>query len=133
MMVPAVFLISVGLLGIEDLGVQIEEPFSILPLEKICNTAQARDRRGASRDALSYDRGWAAAPSPLFEPLPPPKIKTKSQQNLKEMVRAQGRVEELLAKGEVDRLPPPAPQNGQAPGSEGALAAGVGAVADKWN
>ena len=41
-MIPSVFLISIGLLGIEDLGVQIEEPFSILPLGAICATAQVR-------------------------------------------------------------------------------------------
>merc|ERR1712187_1063693 len=28
--------LSFGLLGIEDIGIQIEEPFSVLPLKKIC-------------------------------------------------------------------------------------------------
>eukprot|EP01031_Cornospumella_fuschlensis_P036595 gene36595-44393_t len=39
--VPVVsFLNSMFLLGIEDLGVQIEEPFTILPLANICNGIQ---------------------------------------------------------------------------------------------
>eukprot|EP00208_Stichococcus_sp_RCC1054_P004130 CAMPEP_0206135050 /NCGR_PEP_ID=MMETSP1473-20131121/412_1 /ASSEMBLY_ACC=CAM_ASM_001109 /TAXON_ID=1461547 /ORGANISM="Stichococcus sp, Strain RCC1054" /LENGTH=473 /DNA_ID=CAMNT_0053526755 /DNA_START=327 /DNA_END=1748 /DNA_ORIENTATION=- len=37
-MVPASVAISFLLLGIEEIGVQIEEPFAILPLEGICST-----------------------------------------------------------------------------------------------
>ncbi|MFN3197301.1 MAG: bestrophin family protein [Bradymonadia bacterium] len=43
--VPAVFLISFGLLGIEDIGVEIEDPFGTdpndLPLEGLCETIGA--------------------------------------------------------------------------------------------
>lgn len=35
--VPAVALIAFLLMGVEEIGVQIEEPFSILPLENICD------------------------------------------------------------------------------------------------
>ena len=39
--IPAEFLISFFLFGIEEVGIQIEEPFSILPLEAFCNSAIA--------------------------------------------------------------------------------------------
>lgn len=39
--VPATGLISMLLLGIEEIGVQIEEPFGILSLESICTRAEA--------------------------------------------------------------------------------------------
>lgn len=39
--VPAVGLIALLLLGIEEIGVEIEEPFGILPLEVISNKAKA--------------------------------------------------------------------------------------------
>jgi len=35
--VPAAALISFLLLGIEELGLQIEEPFGILPIEAFCD------------------------------------------------------------------------------------------------
>ena len=35
------FVISFFLFGIEEVGIQIEEPFSILPLEAFCNGAIA--------------------------------------------------------------------------------------------
>jgi predicted membrane chloride channel (bestrophin family) len=37
-MVPSCLVISLLTLGVEDIGVLIEEPFSILPLEQICST-----------------------------------------------------------------------------------------------
>ena len=37
--IPASFIVSFFLFGIEEVGVQIEEPFSILPLEAMCNGA----------------------------------------------------------------------------------------------
>ncbi|KAL4514754.1 hypothetical protein Ndes2437A_g06840 [Nannochloris sp. 'desiccata'] len=37
-MVPTCFVISALTLGVEDIGVLIEEPFSILPLEVVCST-----------------------------------------------------------------------------------------------
>jgi len=39
--VPVTFVISFFLFGIEEVGIQIEEPFSILPLEAFCNGAIA--------------------------------------------------------------------------------------------
>ena len=39
--VPATDLIAFFLLGIEEIGIQIEEPFSVLPLEAFCNGAIA--------------------------------------------------------------------------------------------
>jgi predicted membrane chloride channel (bestrophin family) len=39
--VPASVTIAVFLFGIEELGIQIEEPFSILPLDSMCDSMQA--------------------------------------------------------------------------------------------
>ena len=39
--IPAEFLIAFFLFGVEEVGIQIEEPFSILPLEAFCNSAIA--------------------------------------------------------------------------------------------
>ena len=37
--IPASFVVSFFLFGIEEVGIQIEEPFSVLPLEAFCNGA----------------------------------------------------------------------------------------------
>ena len=37
--IPAEVIIAFFLFGIEEVGIQIEEPFSILPLEVMCNSA----------------------------------------------------------------------------------------------
>ena len=34
--IPATFILSIFLFGVEEVGIQIEEPFSILPLEAMC-------------------------------------------------------------------------------------------------
>ena len=39
--IPAEFMIAFFLFGIEEVGIQIEEPFSVLPLEAFCNGAIA--------------------------------------------------------------------------------------------
>ena len=39
--IPAEFIIAFFLFGIEEVGIQIEEPFSVLPLEAFCNGAIA--------------------------------------------------------------------------------------------
>ena len=39
--IPAEFMIAFFLFGIEEVGIQIEEPFSILPLEAFCDGAIA--------------------------------------------------------------------------------------------
>ncbi|GAQ84873.1 hypothetical protein KFL_002100030 [Klebsormidium nitens] len=44
MVVPATFLSAAALFCIEEVGVLIEEPFSILPLHAICNTAEKNVR-----------------------------------------------------------------------------------------
>ena len=36
---PAALLLTYGLLGLEDIGVQIEEPFDILPLRSYCESS----------------------------------------------------------------------------------------------
>ena len=48
--VPASIFVSFVLLGIEDIGVQIEEPFDVLPLWQYC------DAIGASCDQLQLHR-----------------------------------------------------------------------------
>jgi len=47
-MVPATALLAIFLFGIEELAVQLEEPFSILPLQKLCD-----DVRGAAADLVA--------------------------------------------------------------------------------
>merc|ERR1719281_655646 len=37
--VPATTILAIFLFGIEELGIQIEEPFGILPLEALCDTS----------------------------------------------------------------------------------------------
>jgi len=50
--VPAEFMIAFFLFGIEEVGIQIEEPFSILPLEAFCNGAIA----ATSEEMLQADK-----------------------------------------------------------------------------
>ena len=38
--VPGMFLITYILIGIEETGVEIEEPFCILPLQALCEAAE---------------------------------------------------------------------------------------------
>ena len=40
-MVPATALLAIFLFGIEELAVQLEEPFSILPLQKLCDEVRS--------------------------------------------------------------------------------------------
>eukprot|EP01026_Neomeris_dumetosa_P048640 TRINITY_DN4216_c0_g1_i4.p1 TRINITY_DN4216_c0_g1~~TRINITY_DN4216_c0_g1_i4.p1 ORF type:complete len:138 (-),score=13.93 TRINITY_DN4216_c0_g1_i4:408-788(-) len=49
---PATAITAFLLLGIEEIGVQIEEPFSLLPLEHYCN----RIERGV-REVLNFRNG----------------------------------------------------------------------------
>lgn len=53
--VPAVCLISFVLLGIEEIGVQIEEPFSILALEQLSGRVETAIRGMLDMDAQTYD------------------------------------------------------------------------------
>lgn len=50
--VPASGVISFLLLGIEEIGVQIEEPFGILPIEQICDTAEDEIRRNINDNTV---------------------------------------------------------------------------------
>lgn len=98
MTVPAELVIAFFLFGIEELGVQVEEPFSILPLEALCNGAiaavmdemvdasEASAVRGFEAPLPGGAASWQAAPAyaepayaepayeePAYEPpLPPP-------------------------------------------------------------
>mmetsp|Transcript_13690 Transcript_13690/g.49796 ORF Transcript_13690/g.49796 Transcript_13690/m.49796 type:complete len:141 (-) Transcript_13690:92-514(-) len=51
--VPCIFLITFILIGIEETGVEIEEPFCILPLHALCEAAE--------RDVSTYVECQAAA------------------------------------------------------------------------
>ena len=53
--IPATLSISFFLFGIEEVGIQIEEPFSILPLEAFCNgaiTATMEEMLGAVKSGV---------------------------------------------------------------------------------
>ena len=57
--IPAEFLIAFFLFGIEEVGIQIEEPFSILPLEAFCNgaiSACAQEMLAAEQDR-AFEQG----------------------------------------------------------------------------
>eukprot|EP00962_Isochrysis_galbana_P021537 scaffold6354_cov126-Isochrysis_galbana.AAC.14 len=57
--VPAADVVAFFLLGIEEIGIQIEEPFSILPIEAFCNGAIAAtiDELVSSTRDPSFDVG----------------------------------------------------------------------------
>jgi hypothetical protein len=61
-LLPAATLISIFLFGIEELAVQLEEPFSILPLESLCAEV------GGAADAMVDGR--ASALAPIRKPVP---------------------------------------------------------------
>lgn len=50
--IPATLMLGYGLLGIEDVGIMLEEPFCVLPLEAICNkiAKESKAYRKASAD-----------------------------------------------------------------------------------
>jgi hypothetical protein len=49
-LLPAVTALSVFLFGIQELSVQLEEPFSILPLQRFCDQIYSATRRMEERD-----------------------------------------------------------------------------------
>lgn len=58
--VPAIVMISFFMLGVEEIGVEIEEPFTVLPLDAICNTASAN-----TAELLAQNVEWGPEkPSP---------------------------------------------------------------------
>jgi len=60
--VPAEFIVAFFLFGIEEVGIQIEEPFSILPLEAFCNgaiSATNQEMLGAVKSGVFEDDLYA--------------------------------------------------------------------------
>lgn len=64
--VPLILFLSLALLGIEDVGVQIEEPFSYLPLWQMCR-ANSLELWEMKRQALDIARSQAAWDSELAD------------------------------------------------------------------
>ena len=94
MTIPTCYGISFFLFGIEEIGIQIEEPFSILPIEAFCNGAiyatmeemvsgmDAGDfeyakehvKAGTAKDTSTFEALTAAAPVfSLPKPAPRPR------------------------------------------------------------
>uniref|UniRef100_A0A7S0S469 Uncharacterized protein n=1 Tax=Chlamydomonas leiostraca TaxID=1034604 RepID=A0A7S0S469_9CHLO len=69
-MVPLAALISFVLLGIEEIGVYIEEPFSVMPLERLCDrldahiSAMMREHLEIHEFMAGHGEGPAYAPGP---------------------------------------------------------------------
>lgn len=59
-MVPAIFLLTYLLLGVDEIGVEIEEPFCILPVRPLADMCE-REIKGAMAQALM---------APDFKPAP---------------------------------------------------------------
>eukprot|EP00873_Tetraselmis_striata_P029777 jgi/Tetstr1/450041/TSEL_037088.t1 len=58
--VPSIAMISFFMLGVEEIGMEIEEPFTVLPLDAICNTASTN-----TKELLAQNVEWPAdKPSP---------------------------------------------------------------------
>merc|ERR1711937_50863 len=57
--IPAEVIIAFFLFGIEEVGIQIEEPFSILPLEAFCNGAikPCADEMLAAEKDRAFEQG----------------------------------------------------------------------------
>lgn len=53
--IPITLLIGVLLLGIDEIGVQIEEPFGVLPLDAICTRAELDARQVLNEQVLAKD------------------------------------------------------------------------------
>ncbi|KAJ9534421.1 hypothetical protein QJQ45_016111 [Haematococcus lacustris] len=62
--IPISLLISMLLLGIDEIGVQIEEPFGVLPLDAICTRAELDCRQVLNEQVLAsqYVEGLRASP-----------------------------------------------------------------------
>ncbi|KAI7839791.1 hypothetical protein COHA_006590 [Chlorella ohadii] len=70
-MIPVAALVAFLLLGVEEIGVQIEEPFSILPLEVISTTIE-----GNIRELQATHGAAAAVPSPINDFIRPPQLQS---------------------------------------------------------
>lgn len=53
--IPICLLVGMLLLGIDEIGVQIEEPFGVLPLDAICTRAELDARQILNEQALACD------------------------------------------------------------------------------
>ena len=73
--IPATDIIAFFLLGIEEIGIQIEEPFSILPLEALCNGAieATIDEMvtANNNDAFMFEQGVSGMVTPSAAAPPP--------------------------------------------------------------
>ena len=72
-MVPVTVAISLLTLGVEEIGVAIEEPFSILPLEQICETIKddVEDLERYMGDSNGVDRHQGNGAGNLCRPVSP--------------------------------------------------------------
>ncbi|KAK9811994.1 hypothetical protein WJX73_006952 [Symbiochloris irregularis] len=85
---PVSAIISFLLLGIEEIGVQIEEPFSILPLDNVCETAKEGlfelERQAGRVHGLVMDTTKPVAKTrfkfPLYNSMPPSPSSNNSNQ-----------------------------------------------------
>jgi predicted membrane chloride channel (bestrophin family) len=101
--VPATTMIAFFLLGIEEIGIQIEEPFSILPLEALCNGAIAAtidELVSAKRDPTAYNFPLKAQPDQLQLPAGPP----SQAQDMSGVVVATSREQQDKPSGLISRL-----------------------------
>ncbi|GFR42220.1 hypothetical protein Agub_g3113 [Astrephomene gubernaculifera] len=73
-MLPVIALIGVLLLGIDEIGITIEEPFGILPLDAICTRAQTDVMSLVKEDAdvAQYVTAVLEQPPPSAAPAAPP-------------------------------------------------------------
>ena len=68
--VPAADMIAFFLLGIEEIGIQIEEPFSVLPIEAFCNGAIA----ATMEQMVNYSEGVVPSQPSAKPPAPAPDV-----------------------------------------------------------
>ena len=60
---PPLSLLVLALFGIDEIGVELEEPFSILPLELLCDAIETQ-----TRELLAVDGGVQALVARVAEP-----------------------------------------------------------------
>jgi predicted membrane chloride channel (bestrophin family) len=100
--IPATTMIAFFLLGIEEIGIQIEEPFSILPLEALCNGAIAAtidELVSAKRDPAAYNFPLKAEPQMTLPAGPP-----SAAQDMSGVVVSTGREQAPEKSGLLSRL-----------------------------
>jgi predicted membrane chloride channel (bestrophin family) len=89
--IPATAILAIFLFGIEELGIQIEEPFGILPLEALCDTSietvvmdmQESYKKGFFGELRDDSTpGYSANSLPTGEAFPPQELPAASSQEL---------------------------------------------------